>query len=194
MSSREVEKWYPVFHPTYKDFYEVSTLGRVRSKDWSFPHPRNPEHLIHKKGKIIKQCINKKGYLEVGLHRKGVSKTFRVHRLVALSIIPNDTPDITPLVNHIDADKTNNSVSNLEWVSHLGNMAHAKSMGLLEGRYTTSGEERKNHKLDWDKVRYIRENKGKLSQSYLAELFGVCKTTIARIQRNEKWKESNNAI
>lgn len=115
MSSREVEKWYPVFHPTYKDFYEVSTLGRVRSKDWSFPHPRNPEHLT-------------------------------------------------------------------------------KSMGLLEGRYTTSGEERKNHKLDWDKVRYIRENKGKLSQSYLAELFGVCKTTIARIQRNEKWKESNNAI
>ena len=86
--------------------------------------------------KIISKRLDRYGYLRCNLYFKGDYKTPTIHRLVAMAFIPN--PDNKPQVNHIDGDKLNNHVSNLEWVTNEENISHGYSMGLLEGK---SGEE-----------------------------------------------------
>lgn len=76
-----------------------------------------------KRGIFLKIHSDKKGYQVVGLTINGKQVTKRVHRLVANAFIPN--PENKPQVNHIDKNKSNNDVSNLEWVTASENMIHA---------------------------------------------------------------------
>ena len=87
--------------------YSVSDLGDVRRD---------------KSGRILAGGKDKDGYRQVILSYKGKRKGIKVHRLIALTFIPN--PDNKPMVNHIDGNKTNNCVSNLEWVTNQENQAH----------------------------------------------------------------------
>lgn len=96
------EIWLPVHD--YEGLYEVSNLGRIRSL--------KRQHVP--KTHIVKTRLNRDGYELVTLHNKS-RKTVSVHRLVALHFIEN--PNNREEVNHIDENKTNNSVSNLEWLS-----------------------------------------------------------------------------
>lgn len=89
------------------DNYLVSNEGRVKS-------------LQNNKEKILKPVSYKDGYLHVILCKNGKVKNFLIHRLVAQAFIPN--PDNLPQVNHKDEDKTNNSVSNLEWCTAKYNL------------------------------------------------------------------------
>ena len=87
--------------------------------------------VVNAKGDTLKPTINKKiGYKTVSLweNNKGSSKT--IHRLVALTYLPN--PNNLPEVNHIDGNKLNNHVDNLEWVTRSENMIHAYGIGLVE--------------------------------------------------------------
>jgi hypothetical protein len=68
--------------------------------------------------KILKQQVNDKGYSTTAIH----SKTYKVHRLIAITFI--DNPEKKAEVNHIDLNKTNNCVSNLEWCTGQENMDH----------------------------------------------------------------------
>ena len=70
----------------------------------------------------------KNGYFFVSLFQNGKNKIFLLHRLVAEAFIPN--PDNLPVVNHIDGDKTNPKVNNLEWCSYSENTQHAHRTGL----------------------------------------------------------------
>ena len=90
----------------YEGLYEVSDLGRVKS-------------LWHGKEKILKPGKHTGGYLNVYLCKDGHGKTVKIHRLVAESFIPN--PQGLDTVNHKDEVKTNNTVSNLEWMSRADN-------------------------------------------------------------------------
>ena len=92
----------------YADIYEVSNLGRVRSKVT---------------GLISKGYPNYKGYLRAYIYLNGMVKKEFVHRLVALAFLPN--PNNLPQVNHIDFDKTNNCVDNLEWCTGEQNVQHS---------------------------------------------------------------------
>ena len=74
--------------------------------------------------RVIKGKIDKNGYNEVGIYNNDEIREFkRVHRLVAEAFIPN--PNNFPIVNHIDGDKLNNSVGNLEWTTVSGNTLHS---------------------------------------------------------------------
>ncbi|MDV7391575.1 HNH endonuclease signature motif containing protein, partial [Arthrospira platensis SPKY1] len=98
--------------------------------------------------KKLKLSLKKCGYLQVGLSNKKVKAWFIVHRLVAKAFI--DNPDNKEFVNHIDGDKTNNNVNNLEWVTHQENMEHAKNHNLVK-----RGNENPRSKLNDDLVEEI---------------------------------------
>jgi hypothetical protein len=82
---------------------------------------------VGKNKMLVKKYTNDKGYQKVSLFGKSVS----VHRLVAMAFIPN--PNDYPEVNHIDGDKSNNDVSNLEWCNRSQNMKHAYAIGKHPG-------------------------------------------------------------
>lgn len=98
--------------------------------------PNFPNHYITEQGDVIsrgrvhKQCTTKSGYKQVKLYYAGFKKHFYIHRLVAEAFIPN--PDSLPYVNHIDFDKTNNNVSNLEWCSASYNIKYSYDAGRCE--------------------------------------------------------------
>ena len=93
----------------YEGMYCVSNFGRVKS-------------FKRKKAMILKPFYNMDGYLNVELRDSKSRKTISVHRLVAIAFVPN--PLNKPQVNHIDEVKTNNNISNLEWVTQKENMNH----------------------------------------------------------------------
>ena len=110
---------------------------------------RNPNYLVSNTGKIRRNgFLNEKtprdndGYLVIDLYEDGKRKTARVHRLVAEEFIPN--PDNKPVVNHIDGDKHNNDVSNLEWVTSQENSKHAWENGLAKPSYGMRGKKNPN--------------------------------------------------
>ena len=94
--------------------YEVSNHGRFRNCTT---------------GKILKPRVLKSGYLLVGLRLNGVSKDFYLHRLVALAFIPN--PNNLADVDHINSDKTNNAIDNLQWLSHENNVKKSNNKQVL---------------------------------------------------------------
>ena len=95
------------------DNYAISNLGNIKNI---------------KTGKVLKPCLNPRGYYSYTFYKRGIKKTFRIHRLVALYFI--DNPNNLPYVNHIDGDKTNNKVENLEWCTAKQNDEHARRTGL----------------------------------------------------------------
>lgn len=84
----------------------------------------------NRKGKVLKPSIDKDGYEKVVLTKNGKRKTYRVHRLVAMAFIPN--PYSKKTVNHIDGNKLNNCVDNLEWATHKEQKEHAIKHGLCD--------------------------------------------------------------
>lgn len=101
-----MEIWKDI--PNYEELYQVSNLGRVQSL-----------HYRHSDKTVILSAGNCKGYLRVPLSKNGKTVLHHIHRLVAEAFIPN--PDNLPEVNHIDENKSNNCVENLEWCNHRYN-------------------------------------------------------------------------
>lgn len=108
-----MEIWRPAIDTNYR--YEVSNLGNVRNL---------------KSERILKPVSNACGYLSVRVHLGDRFKTrsFLIHRLVAIAFIPN--PEWKTEVNHIDGNKRNNRVENLEWCTKSENEKHAHKTGL----------------------------------------------------------------
>lgn len=107
------EIWKPV--KGFEELYEISSEGRLKS------YKRNSS------GKMLKLTNQNGDYLRVVLQGVGKQrKSISIHRLVAEHFIPN--PDNLPEVNHIDGNKQNNSVGNLEWCSREYNAMHSRKM------------------------------------------------------------------
>lgn len=166
-----IEKWEDI--EGYEGFYQVSNLGRVKSLE------RITTYLWHgniverkEKEKILKTRRNRWGYEVVNLSKEKKQKTYQVHVLVANAFL--EKTEVKKQVNHINGDKLNNNLSNLEFVSPKENMAHAKEMGLLGG----GGAE---PILSKETAKYIRglytENEH-ITQRDLSKVFNVSVGTI----------------
>lgn len=120
-----MEEWKSI--PGYEGLYEISSYGRVKSLD-RYVKVKSKSYRLQK-GKMLSPIKNKYGYLQVFLCCNGKYKIISVHRLVALTFIPN--PDNLPMINHKDEVKTNNSVDNLEWCTEKYNSNYK---GVLKRR------------------------------------------------------------
>lgn len=118
------EEWKPVVG--FEGLYSVSNLGRVRSEERRKINPLCGTSLVKEKILALQTVY---GYKKVLLTLNGVPNHKRVHRLVAEAFIPN--PENKPQVNHIDNDRGNNKVDNLEWVTNKENSLHAHKQGRL---------------------------------------------------------------
>lgn len=118
----------------YEDCYEVSTLGRIRSKERQAP-TRNPKIFRTIKPQMKKLFPNKRGYETVVLSKNNKLKTFTVHQLVAQAFIPNFVKGTQ--VNHIDGNPLNNSLSNLEESNPSHNQFHAVRENLVKPKGTS---------------------------------------------------------
>ena len=107
----------------YEGLYQVSNLGRVKSIEKYFLRKyKNTIRPYSKPSKILKPFPTRTGYLLVKLTKEKKEKSFQVHRLVAITFIPN--PENKPQVNHINGVKTDNYITNLEWVTAKENTRH----------------------------------------------------------------------
>lgn len=117
----------------YETHYEISSYGRLRSKERYAPCKGGKTRLV--KSALKKLFYNRNGYFITTLSKEGVLKTFTVHQLVAQAFIPNFIKGME--LNHIDGDKTNNHVTNLEISNPSHNQLHAVRSGLVPKRGTS---------------------------------------------------------
>lgn len=150
----------------------------------------NTNYLISSEGEVYSEnkaemlAINTmhKGYAYVTLWINGVSERWRLHRLVATVFIPN--PEGKLEINHLDGNKLNNCVANLEWCTRAENALHA----MVEGLYL-KGEEVYNAKLTVEKVSTIKELMvAGLSNQEIANRYGVDNGGINAIRKLKNWK------
>lgn len=124
--------WKPI--ENYNSLYEVNEKGEIRS----LYHWNGHKYEKRKKPYILKQTNTTTGYKKVELAKDGKKKSLRVHRLVATAFIPN--PMNKPYINHIDGNRINNCVENLEWCTQHENVVHAYETGLNKISHITKEE------------------------------------------------------
>lgn len=118
---QESEIWKPIIG--YEGLYEVSNLGRVKSKLLSHYDINSKQIVNFVREKILKCNANGRGYCVARLTKGGEAHYIYVHQLVAKAFIPN--PNGYKIVNHIDSNPLNNRAENLEWCTQQHNMEHA---------------------------------------------------------------------
>lgn len=136
--------------------------------------------------KFLKPFKNPQGYMLIDIQHGGQTYTRQVHRLVALAFIPN--PDHLETVNHKDGNKSNNDVSNLEWMTRLDNVRHAWRTGLAKPRY---GIDNPANVYSIDQIHMVCSliELGGLTYDEIAERCGVNKTLVRDIKFRGKWKQ-----
>lgn len=115
-----------VFVPVsgYEGYYEIGSMGTVRSVARRLLYSDGRVYLY--KQRLITPADNGNGYMIVNLWRNNKQKMFYVHRLVADHFMPN--PENKPQVNHLDENKKNNAVENLEWATPKENVNYGTAI------------------------------------------------------------------
>lgn len=175
-----IEQWKNIIG--YEN-YKISNHGRVMNVNT---------------GKFMSQSIRNE-YMRVGLYSKPKQKSFDVHRLVAEHFLPVPSTELIVaasktklkkvIVNHIDGNKTNNHVDNLEWSTYSDNSKHS----YVIGRGKSNGEQHYNSKLVEEDIILIRQlysDSNGLRGIYteLSNRFDVSDTTIKAIIERKSWK------
>ena len=133
--------------------------------------------MVFEDGRIFKLLdppVSSSGYKFIRIGKK----SYPLHRVIASTFIPN--PENKPEVNHIDCDKTNNAVSNLEWVTRKENAKHASENGLLHGK-----KKKQIRPCLQNKIRERRKLLG-LTQKDVAHYLGIDQSAVAH------WEAGNN--
>ncbi len=175
-----IEEWKPVVN--FEEYYEVSTFGNVKSFDRSVTGVNGK--LYNSKGKDISVSTKSNaGYKQAHFSVKSKSYCRDVHRLVAIAFIPN--PENYPIVNHIDGNKENNHVDNLEWCTYKQNSKHA-----FDNKLTPTGEMCSFSKLTEKEVLEIYDlaHNSDLLQPEIAKKFNIEKGTVSKIKLGTMWR------
>lgn len=165
----------------YEGLYQVSNLGRVRSLGFDKWH----------KGKILNCRFDSRGrYLYVSLHKNGNSIRISVHRLVAITFIPN--PKKLPCVNHKDENMSNNKVENLEWCDYSYNATYGNA------RYKNIIQRTKNNSKNRELPVLMKDDNGNILKRFrscfeASRFIGVSRVTIRRCCINRKEGKNHHA-
>ena len=179
-----LEIWKPVVG--YESYYEVSSLGNVRSLERIVYVNRGSGFYSKKKAKILSQCIVQ-GYCTVGLSKSGKRKHSLVHRLVLQAFTRNKKN--RNQVNHINGDKTDNRLENLEWCNASENMTHAYELGL-KNKPHQKGKNNNNAKLTESQAKKIKDDLlGGISVKALKKKYKVSFSPIYKIKNNTHWSQ-----
>lgn len=135
-----MEIWKDI--PNYEGLYQISNLGNVKS----LYRITNNNHIIHEK--ILKPQDNNNGYLIVNLYKNNKMKAKLIHRLVAKTFI--DNPNNYSYINHIDKNKSNNTVNNLEWCTQSYNVIYSK------GRKVNQYDKNNNFIKTWNSIADVK--------------------------------------
>ncbi len=174
-----------IFKPIvgYEGYYEISNKGNVKSLD------RLNNRGFKSKGKILKLSFsNHQGYVRIDLVKNRKRMQYSVHRLVAKAFISN--PLNLPEVNHLDLNKRNNSVENLEWSNRLDNVRHGIINGKPRNYNPQRGEEKENSILTEEKVKNIRllYSSGDYCYNDICKMFEIKLTTAYKVINGITWK------
>jgi len=146
--------------------YEVSNTGLIRNKS---------------NGNVLSNVIANNGYYVVNLHINNLQHTKTIHRLVANTFIPN--PENKPQVNHINGNKLDNRVENLEWNTQLENIQHAFNNGLMP-----KGSEWSFSKYADDQIHLVcKLLEYQIPIRLITDLTGVKSSTIFDIRKGISW-------
>lgn len=176
-----VEIWKSI--PGFEGLYEISSLGNIKSLDRYVNH--NSTFKALKKGKILKQKINKLGYKSIVLYSKNKRFYKYIHRLVAIEFI--DNPEDKQCVNHIDGNPYNNNVKNLEWSTYKENIKHALDNDLMNPPIGERCAQSKIKKADVIDIRRAYSNTG-IRQSDIARIYKLDQSTVSNIINRKIWK------
>lgn len=161
----------------YEGVYQVSNMGRIKSL-------RRLDSIgKSRKERLLISIPNAEGYIRTELNKNGKRHTFSTHRLVAKAFLAN--PANKPQINHIDGNKSNNKVHNLEWCTGSENVSHALKLGLL---IPLSGEQVGTHKLSKKEAKEVENLKDKgFSQKAIGKMFNISGSNVSRIHSNKCW-------
>jgi hypothetical protein len=152
----------------YEGLYAISSTGRVKR----LARDRIIATGVNKplKEKEIKTFEGKLGYIHVNLWKNGQMKQHRIHRLIMLAHA--EKPKGKNVINHIDGDKTNNALQNLEWCTYRENTIHAYKTGLAKGK---RGIENSQGRLTNEEVISMRKlyATGNYTQKEIGEIYGI---------------------
>lgn len=172
------EIWKDV--PSYEGYYQASNLGRIRSYDRIILRPKG-NYL--KKGRILKPQNGTNGYHVISLRKNKIGGTVSLHRIIASTFIPN--PENKKCVNHINGNKKDNNINNLEWTTYSENIKHAFKNKLNKG---LKGEKKPISKLKNKEVLDIKKMLGKgLTNVEIAKTYNVDARTISCIKTGVSW-------
>lgn len=159
-----VEQWKEI--KGYEGFYLASSFGRIKSV---------------RSNKIMSVKKHLRGYPQINFSVKGVRKVLYVHRIIAETFLENDSNRNT--VDHIDENKKNNKLNNLQWCSHKENITHFHSRRINKKRLE------KHMRLTENDVNHIRKERFcfKAKVKDLAKGYGVSEPLIYKIISYSVW-------
>lgn len=130
----------------YEGLYQVSNFGNVRSL---YRIENYSKYKRKRNGKILRQNTTR-AYNYVILCKNNKTKTFRTHRLVAETFLPNSNN--YPVINHIDGNKQNNRIENLEWCTYKYNIEEAYRLGLSKTKKINQYDLKGNYIKTWNSI------------------------------------------
>jgi NUMOD4 motif/HNH endonuclease len=181
------EVWKDI--PGYEGCYQASTFGRIKRLERLVISKTGQRTLLTELIKI--PTINSSSYLTIKLSVQDVRKSYLVHRLILITFVSN--PENKKTVNHIDGNKVNNHISNLEWATDSEQRKHAHKIGLMTNK--GSKNPRSIIKLN-DGFEIINKHQQGATVKQLCKEYSVVGTTILKIINRQHWttKAQNKSV